>query len=217
MIPRDLVLAFSRANLEQSRSGLALMFANELLTAVGCEIPKIRIGALKKRQSKDTAASAKIAAISAGYGFQVNPTPETYSKWVKAHVRAHSQVSLIMADQRAQRLPALSQTAPLPDKIPPVVRHCCSTSLEWQTNPSIGQNPANLVEFGSSRKPAALKSVTCNSSSVTTLTIYHKGNPTTDEYPSVGAAILDADELEGVSWMICVDAQMIHFHSVTGA
>lgn len=167
------------------------------------------VKALPKLSPGDNFARFRAAAAK----FAFTPTARNYTDWQKADSTYLTAV-LSAIDKRAK---VMSPDVRALEPAAPIVRHCCSTSLEWQTNPSIGRNPADLVEFDPSRVKLSSgdKTVNGTAKSVTTLTVYHKGTPSTEEYPNVGAALMDAYDLTEVSWMICVDSQMVHFHSVT--
>lgn len=214
-----LAQAFQRANLDPRRSSLAHMFAVDLLVAAGHEVPSITCNAPKLRQDKQSVASARIQAIAAGYQFQINPNPKTFGKWNRAHVRAFGSSILALSDQYRETAPTIHPTVRAEPPPAPRPRQVCPTSLEWQTSPSIGRNPADLCEFARKtrvNKPGKIgkPSITCNAQSEITLTVYHRGNPVTDTYPTLARALDDAYNLEpNIPWMICLDGEMIHFYN----
>lgn len=75
-------------------------------------------------------------------------TPDSLSyQTVLANIAALAAAQLVQSDNYRQTLPTLHPTAPPPEPFPMPLKHACSTSLEWQTNPAIGVNPAKHAEF----------------------------------------------------------------------
>lgn len=72
---------------------------------------------------------------------------------VLANIAALAAAQLVQSDNYRQTLPTLHPTAPPPEPFPMPLKHACSTSLEWQTNPSIGVNPlTNLLHAEHARR-----------------------------------------------------------------
>ena len=72
---------------------------------------------------------------------------------VLANIAAFAAAQLVQSDNYRQTLPTLHPTAPPPEPFPMPIKHACSTSLEWQTNPSIGVNPlTNLLHAEHARR-----------------------------------------------------------------
>lgn len=193
------------------------MMAVELLSVAGFQPPTVKLASSKIRADKVSIAAAKIAAISASYVFQTSPNPVTFAKWVKAHSKAHGEMTLALADQRRSTLPTIHPTVRAEPAAAPRINFVPADALEWQTNPEIGRNPADLCEFArKTRKPGSKPKAlhVKNPESEITLTVYHRGNPVTDTYPSLARALDDAYNLEpNIPWMICLDGEMIHFYN----
>lgn len=80
------------------------------------------------------------------HAFAHSPDSLSYQT-VLANIAALAAAQLVQSDNYRHTLPTLHPTATLPEPFPMPLKHACSTSLEWQTNPSIGVNPAKDAEF----------------------------------------------------------------------
>lgn len=210
--------AFHRSVMTPGRSSYSFMLACELLNAAGHEIPAVTLDLSSEvRATASTMSTAKIAVITTAYKFQSNPCPATFQAWLEAHAFLNQCMTLNLSDQRRFSEKLMHPTVRAPEPAPPRIRYVCPTSLEWQTSPAIGRNPADLCEFGPKpsltvKLPAKAATV---AKSVTTLTVYER-TPYTVEVESVKVAHMMALDLKDVSFMICVDEVAVYFYSASG-
>ena len=130
--------AFLRAIVERRFTDSRLLAA-DLAKFAGFVVPTSPVRSLPILSSNDNFARLYAAAAKLAY----QPSVRNFTRWQQADV-AFCTVALSGIERIAK---TISPTVRAPEPAPPIVRRCCPTSLEWQTNPSIGTNPAKLVEF----------------------------------------------------------------------
>lgn len=137
----SLAAAFLRAVFTQATT--AKLYAVELCALHSFELPQN----LNNCSNFDgSQSSVQLFALA----FAANPSPDTAHAWLSASSAFTDKLYTAASNASALR-GTLSQSADLPERIAPPLREACSTSLQWQTNPTIGKNPASLAEFASVR------------------------------------------------------------------
>lgn len=136
-----LAAAFLRSVFTQATT--AHLYAVELCALHSFELPQ---NMNSYSDSDGSIASVQLSALA----FAASPSPATAHAWLSASSAFTARLYTATANASAMR-GTLSQSADLPDRIAPPLREACSTSLQWQTSPAIGKNPASLAEFASVR------------------------------------------------------------------
>lgn len=133
--------AFLRAVFTQSTT--AKLFAVELCALHSFELPQN----LNDCSNFDgSLSSVQLSALA----FAANPSPATANSWLATSSAFTARLYAATVNVSTVR-GTLSQSADLPERIAVPLREACSTSLQWQTSPAIGKNPASLAEFASVR------------------------------------------------------------------